>query len=389
MRGIVHLKDLTRGSDGELPDLLSRLGYPIGPLQVHCAYPPPELGVLGEARESAWLEECESLQSLTPETLKDWIVPGDRWDPEVVSQPPSRLPENPGDWWCLEIPSYQESYSLAPGLSELELLYKGRRYDLRSGLELGHGPEEKRPFASFPELCLAMDGGRCRYHWVWLTPEGPCELAANAHDWPVGHAKKLYGYRNNEPVRGEISWDGQVCLSIYEVDALLSPAPFPWHEVVPGVVALIWPPVNSLHSVFYLLHPDYDEEEEEDVRDGPPALVLGPDTRQRYALALDRPVMRRWSGGYARMDSGFEEYGVFDSFHSLVRTGSGRLLGGNAQRLVIWDKGQLLAEDFRGGGRSLFGFEAGSIEWALPVYGGWNLLLLRRPEDEPVQLRLI
>lgn len=377
MRGIVNIRDLRRGDSGSLAGELAAIGYPVGPVFTYCAYPPPELAVLGGDDEewrrlTPWLGESERLVRI--DTLLEWIVPGDAWRPERVPQPAARQPVASGEWWCLDD---LEAGALATGLERLQLLYKDRRFDLRSGAESAFVAKGKRYFGYFPQRALAMDGWRCRYNWMWLGLEGPSDLACNAHDWPVGHAKKLYGYRDNEPVRGEISWDGQVCLSVYEVDALLSTAPFPWHEVAPGVVALIWPPIETIHSVFYLLNADYDEDEEEDVRDGPPALVLGPSQRMRYALALDRPVARRWSGGFCRLDSGFEEYGIFDSSHSLVRTGKGRLLGGNAGRLVIWDKGQLLAETFQGGPRSLFAYEAGEIEWALPVNAGWNLVILR------------
>ena len=394
MRGIIHLGDLRKGHQSELVSELDLIGYSVGPVLTRSACPPPELAVLGGddqdwERLAPWLGECERLVRLDshPRSLLEWIVPEEVWRPERVPEPAGRSPAAPGEWWCLE--QLDLLRSLGAGLQGLHLLYKGQEYDLRSGAKESKIHDAKRHFGHFPEHKLAMDGWRCRYNWMWLGPDGPCDLASNAHSWPVGHAKKLYGYRDNDPVRGELSWDGQVCLSVYEVDALLSTAPFPWHEIIPGVVALVWPPIDSLHSVFYLLNPDYDQDEEEDVRDGPPALVLGPSPAQRYALALDRPVIRRWVGGHDRIDSGFEEYGVFDSAHSLVRTGKGRLLGGNAQRLVIWENGALLAEDFRGGKRSLFAFEAGEIEWALPVNGGWNLLLLRNQEEGPLCLRLV
>ena len=377
MRGILHIQDLRSGCAGLLAEALASVGHSLGPVVAHSPYPPPELGVLGADEEdwrrlAGWLGESERLERL--DSLLEWIVPGESWRPERVPPAGARQAWPAGEWWGKD---HLDVGKVACGLQGRHLHWNGQRYDLGSGAESRLLAEEKRYFGYFPERNLAMDGWRCRFNWMWLTPEGPCDLAANAHDWPAGHAKKLYGYRDNEPVRGEISWDGQVCLSVYEVDAVLSTAPFPWHEVAPGVVALSWPPVDSIHSVFYLLNPDYDLEEEEDVRDGPPALVLGPSPELRYALALDRPVVRRWPGGLLRLDSNLEEYAIFDSGHARVRTGSGRLLGGNAERLVIWEKGQLLAEDFRGGARSLFGYEGNEIEWALPVNGGWNLVLLR------------
>ncbi|MBX3170420.1 MAG: hypothetical protein KF760_23645 [Candidatus Eremiobacteraeota bacterium] len=391
MRGIVHLGDLQRGYDPSLESLLEKLGFPLGPVVTHCPHPPPELAVLGGQMSelSLWLSECEVILQLEGDQLHNWVTADERWRPELPEQPADRVPLEAGIWWPLDFPRYLEPCALAPGLQGSEVIWKGWRYDLRSGAKLAQIEESKRYFGFFPELGLAMDGGRCRFRWVWLTAGGACDLAANTHDWPVGHAKKLYGYRDNDPVRGEISWDHELYLSVYEVDVVISSVPFPWHEIVAGVVALIWPPKEPIHSVFYRLNPDFPEDEEEDARDGPPALVLGPGSGLCYALALDQPVMRRWVGGHERVDSGLPEYAIFDRQHRRVRTGRGRLLGGNARRLVVWLEGKLYAEDFLSGERQLFGYEGSEIAWALPVNAGWNLVLLRRDENGPVCVRLI
>lgn len=394
MRGIIHLGDLHKRPpwlQHELFDTLEMLGLPPGPDSIYSPYPPPELIVLGGTEEDwqrlqPWLSECESLtRPATLEELVPLLVGGEHWRPETFRFAEPTAPETGGDWWALDCRGYPEASPVAAGIRGLELSWEGRGYRLRDGADCSAQAEDGY-FARFPDRNLAVNGWRCRFEWIWMGHQRNCAVAENAHDWPIGHAKKLYGYLDNDPVRAELSRDGQLCLSVYEVDALLSPAPFPWRQVLPGLVALIWPPQDPIHSVFYLLNPDF--EDEEDRRNGPPALVLGPDSQHRYALALDRPVARRGVDGEHLLGAGISEFGIFDAHHQLLRTRPGQLLGGHASRLVVWQEGKLWAEDFLSGERQLFGYEKGQVEWAFPVLGGSNLLLLRRDETH-LFLRLI
>ncbi|MFN8607000.1 MAG: hypothetical protein U0931_05685 [Vulcanimicrobiota bacterium] len=395
MRGIIHLGDLHKRApwkQHELLDLLELCGFRPGPEQVFSAYPPPELVVMGGLPEDweqlqPWLAESECL--LRPDGLEQLLpllVQGEPWRPEMPPCQPLPPTQPGGDWWALDCPAYLEPCQLAAGIRGLEVAWEGRLYQLRDG-QSRPALQQAAGFAEFPERSLAMRGGRCRFDWWWLGPRQSCAVARNAHQWPSGHAKKLYGHRDNEPVRGEISRDGEVCLSVYEVDALLSPAPFPWRQLLPGLVALVWPPEDPVHSVFYQKNGDFDDDEDE--RDGPPVLVLGPDRQQRYALALHAPLVRRGTdGGYDCLGGEGQEYAIFDQSHRRLCTRPGRLLGGHSQRLVVWEAGRLLAEDFSTGQRGLFGYESGPIEWSSPVQGGSNLVMMRR-RDSHIQVRLI
>src|SRR5690606_2117203 len=69
----------------------------------------------------------------------------------------------------------------------------------------------------------AWAGLRCRFDWYVLTAAGPAYWTPSSHGWPDGHAKKLYGVENNEPLWVHLAPDASACLSVYEHDALLTP----------------------------------------------------------------------------------------------------------------------------------------------------------------------
>lgn len=446
MLGLVDLRDLAWGTrwQQKLPQLLEALGWTPQGAPHRSLLPPERLAVvldrnwLFRTQEwGAWLKQSRTevviLDERQPQEASEFdqqTLEADFPQARVViwkegdslaevarlltSFGTSQRPLGPqslrslpvetqtGGWW--EMPQkrfYSTPYQLRVSLGD----YQGRTalasptqsqwLDLQSGRPLG--PLEKDPTLgqdrNYPlEVCaergLAASGGRCRFQWRYQGPFGNSLLAANAHDWPLGHAKKLYGHRDNEPVALDLSLDAVLYASSYDVDVVLSDAlPFAWQPCGHGVVALLWPPLRLDQRVFF--HPLYhwtEEPDSEDFRDGAPALALGPSGAFRYALALDREVWSLDSEGHRRVDRGQFEWAVYDRNHQVVEYRGGRLLGGDAYRLAVYQDERVTLCDWKG--RPLGPpLESGPVTGAVTRKG--TILLYRDIEEGRVEVRVV
>lgn len=314
----------------------------------------------------------------------------------------------------------------------LELLRVGR------ASPLGSVPEHGLPFAIDVDAGLAAAGWRCTFDWLAVAashdgkdPDTDAELDVSilcgcAHDWPVGHAKKLYGYDDNHPRHLFIAPDRGAYVSTFERDAIVSGAvPFRWRALSGSSdahCALDWPPPDSLRKLFFVADleagaahsglpaPAPDDAAaraevalQEDARHHAPIVVVGPSDDHRYALALDEEV---WSievhdGADEAVVVGgpHEGFAVYDATHRAVRRGRGRLLGGDHDALLVLDTDDthddgarsLWREEFVSGARAPLGREDVDVAEAVAIAGRFVLVARRNEDDDraPVRVRLV
>lgn len=270
------------------------------------------------------------------------------------------------------------------------------------------------PFGVEVDAHLAAAGWRCTFDWYRIARRSGAdgwemhELCGCAHDWPVGHAKKLYGHDDNHPRHVAIAPDGGAYVSTFEHDAIVAGAlPFRWRRASLGssgrdVALLDWPPEDSLRKLFFVA--DWtvvgggiseaarsEAAREEDARGHAPVVVVGPGDDTRYAIALDEEVWTLSRDDEASVVGGpHEGYAIFDASHRVVRRGRGRLLGGDHEALLVHLDGELWREDFITGDKTSFGPETSAIAEAHAIAGRFVLVA---PVDEgsttaPVRVRL-
>jgi hypothetical protein len=238
---------------------------------------------------------------------------------------------------------------------------------------------------------LAWSGGRCHFSWRVLSERGPALWTRSNHDWPCGHAKKLYGYEDNDPLYVQLSADGTTCLSVYEHDALITPGlPLRWREVAAAGdrgdrFVLAERMRGEPRALLFERSDDADVfpgdpyEAEEDARDRHAVVTLGPTAELRYAVGLEAPVYQLASGSVTRLNEvagGAGGWGVFDEQHRLTRRGRGRLLAGWDRWLVIEEQAQLRREDLLTGEREPLGGVDRPIRFAHAFVGSPNALLV-------------
>jgi hypothetical protein len=287
----------------------------------------------------------------------------------------------------------------------------GRRVLGRGATGLEYGPfdgsrrliESPReiPILVDPMLGLGAVGTRCWFSWVRVTADDASVIAAAMHDWPCGHEKQLYGYLDNDPVRIEVSDDGDAFLSIYDVDAIVGSLTVPrWRPAGPALVP-DWPPRDPTRVLFTC--PDWRWAAgkegtlaglQGDCRADAPVLALGPDRAHRYTLGLEREVWRIRGDEGERLGGPNDGYAVFDADHREVRRGTGRLLCGSGPWLWLEADGHVWREQVRSGVREYRApLEGPQINAALPVPASGHAVLVRVlptpgktvPPEEPVR----
>ncbi|MEZ4238756.1 MAG: hypothetical protein R3F59_21910 [Myxococcota bacterium] len=250
-----------------------------------------------------------------------------------------------------------------------------------------------RPVGVDPVHPLATAGWRCTFDWLFVGEGGAAWLAVSAHDWPCGHAKKLWGFEDNHPVAVAVAPDASAYVATFGHDALVSAdVPLRW-RVVGDLAVADWPPPSGSDPLRALLFCTDDsgwpgdplDPQDDDHRAFAPAVVLGPDDACRYAVALDAPTYRIRGEHSERID-GEGGYGVYDRDHALVRRGEGRLLGGWFQHATVAHRGRLWREDLATGERRDLGAEARPVAWAAAVPGTRNVVLAA---EDPPALRLV
>lgn len=263
----------------------------------------------------------------------------------------------------------------------------------QNGLEYGPFDGVRRPVRALREVPILIDpvlglgavGTRCWFSWVRVTDDESSVLAAAMHDWPCGHEKKLYGYLDNDPVRIEVSDDGDAFLSVYDVDAIVGMHTAPrWRPAGPALVPE-WPPRDP--SRVLLTCPDWRwagdkqgtlEGLNQDCRGDAPVVALGPDRAHRYTLGLEREVWAIRGDEGCRLGGPDEGYAVYDVDHKEVRRGKGRLLCGSGPWLWVEADGHVWREQVISGAREYrVPVEGSKIDAGLPVPGSGHAVLVR------------
>lgn len=240
---------------------------------------------------------------------------------------------------------------------------------------------------------VGVRGYRCTFTWCYVTDRAAARLCTSSHDWPCGHAKKLWGFKDNAPQVVSIAPDAGAYVSTFEHDALISSAvPLRWHLAEPldatgpqqpRLAVAIWPPGDDpLRALFFCtgdvpcppgdpLDPDQD-----DLRASAPVVVLGPDPACRYAVDLSLPTYRIRGSSVTRIDDDTGGYVIYDEAHRPIRRGSGRLLGGWFQLVTLEQDGQLWREDLATGHRRALGPTEPDLAWVAAIPGAANVALI-------------
>lgn len=204
-------------------------------------------------------------------------------------------------------------------------------------------------------------------YWSYVGQREIGFLSATDHEFPCGPAKKLWGYKDNDPVAVALTPDAAAFAQTFEHDVLFATnAPIPWHRAGDVDVAVFAP--DPARALFYAESEDdrggqgSDDLFDEDNRDRAPAFVLGPSASVRYAVDLRHRVVRITGPHEAPVATVLggpgEGYAVYDAGHALVRRGTGLLLGGWYRHATIEDDGALWREDLATGRRTLLGYAA-------------------------------
>lgn len=250
----------------------------------------------------------------------------------------------------------------------------------------GHG----RPIGIDAGGRVAWGGGRAWFHWRVITPAGAVYWTPSSHDWPAGHAKKLYGYEDNEPIAVQLARDARACVSTYAHDTLVTPGlPLVWRDT--GVLAVAERARGEPRALLFT-RTDGDEAfpadpwvADEDARERWAPVVLGPSEAARYAVGLEGPTYRLAGERVERL--GVRGWVLCDAGHRVVRRGEARLLGGWDRWVVLEEaEGVLVREDLESGAREVLGEAERAIAAAVPLVGTPNVVLLSLDEGCAVRV---
>ncbi|GAB5543597.1 MAG: hypothetical protein SangKO_033570 [Sandaracinaceae bacterium] len=238
-----------------------------------------------------------------------------------------------------------------------------------------------RPIGIDPSQRLAWAGDRCFFHWYALTEWGPACWTPSSHGWPDGHAKKLLGYKSNEPLWVQVAPDASACLSVYEHDALLTPGlPLRWRDV--GPFALAERAAGEPRALFFQRSDSEDafpgdpERGDEDARDRLATVALGPSDALRYVVGLEAPTWRLRGERGERLGGAEPGYLAFDAAHRVVRRGAGRLLAGWDRWIVVQRGERLVREELTSGAVEDLGPAGRAVTAAVALAGSPNVVLL-------------
>lgn len=249
------------------------------------------------------------------------------------------------------------------------------------------------PIGIDPSAKLAWSGGRCYFHFRVLTNDGPVYWTPSSHDWPCGHGKKLYGYKDNDPLYVSLSADASVCLSVYEHDTLLTPGlPLRWRDV--GGLALA-ERVRGEPRALLFWRADGDDgfpgnpyEADEDARDGFVVATIGPSRDARYTVSLEKPTYRLAGDRVVRLGGPDEGWIVCNDRHEIVYRSPGRLLGGWGSWVVVEIDGTVYRQNIETGERDLITAVDRPITAAVSIAGSANVVLVNVDEGR-IAIRLV
>lgn len=185
-----------------------------------------------------------------------------------------------------------------------------------------------------------------------------CFLSALDHDWPIGPAKKLWGFSNNDPVAIHVTPDADAAALQFTHDVtIIHNVPIGWHRAGAHDVAMCVR--DPRRAVLFANDSDWIagfEPDTEDAREFPPVLVLAPGG---YAVDLRHQTYRLGPGHTPIAIGGPDEgYAVFDHDHRCLRRANGRLLGGWYRYATVEDNAALWREDLATGVRTHLGSAA-------------------------------
>ena len=249
-----------------------------------------------------------------------------------------------------------------------------------------------RPLGVDPAVRALWGGRSCVFHWRVMTTDGAAFWASSSHDFPGGHGKKLYLYKDNEPLWVHLAPDASACLSVYEHDVLLAPGlPVRWHDV--NGVALLRR-AQEPRAVFFQRadggegYPAEPAFGEEDARDRRATVTLGPSAALRYVVGFDEATWRFVGEDGVRIGGPGEGWAAYSEGHDLVRRGEGRLLAGWHRWIVTREGDTLWRTDLESGARTALGGVDRPITEAVAVVGTPNVVLLQ-VEGRSARLRLV
>ena len=277
------------------------------------------------------------------------------------------------------------------------VLPDGRRIERSGTREQRHVWQlGEQPFTAYGEVVLGFDanhpvgwtGHRMFPYWLYLGRTGVGYLSATDHDYPCGPSKKLYGYADNDPVRVELAADLSGIAFTFEHDVLLTNAlPIAWRSA--GEIDVADFPQDLERTVLFVHDvesPFTSDLLEEDARDRPPVVVLGPSTAARYAVDLSGPTYRIAgttpnAGRVVNVGGPESAFAVFDDRHQCTRKASGRLLGGAAGHALVLEGGSYFREDLGSGERTWVGTAQDTAVCAVPVPGTRNVVLVTQRDE--------
>mgnify|MGYP000682782904 CR=1 FL=1 len=249
------------------------------------------------------------------------------------------------------------------------------------------------PIGIDPSGKMAWVGGRCMFHFRALDDQSAAFFTPSSHDWPCGHGKKLYGYKDNEPLFVVVAANASACMSTYEHDTLLTPQlPLVWRDL--GGFALAERTRGEPRALLFCRSDDDDVfpgdpfAADEDARDAFVVATLGPSATLRYTISLEMPTYRLAQDHVERLGGPENAWLVCNDRHEIVRRSFGRLLGGWGPWVVVEDAGQLVRENLTSGQRELLGPAERPVHAAVPLAGTPNVVLVNF-EGHQVRLRLV
>lgn len=268
----------------------------------------------------------------------------------------------------------------------------GRRIVRQRGKEARHRwLLGEQAFTAYGDVVVGFDanhpigwsGYRMFQYWIYLGKTGPGYLSCTDHDYPCGPSKKLYGYADNDPVRAELGSDATCVAFTFEHDVLVTSAlPIRWRSA--GAIDVADFPRDLERTVLFVHDPESPfttDLLDENARDRPPVVVLGPSASARYAVDLGAHTYRiagtTSNDGRVVSVGGPEPcFAVFDVHHELTRKASGQLVGGASGHALVLDGGSYFREDLGSGQRNMLGSAEGAPVCAVPVPGTCNVVLI-------------
>jgi len=252
------------------------------------------------------------------------------------------------------------------------------------------------PLGFDPRWPIGWTGQRLMFFWQFARDGRMGMIAPAAHDWPCGHAKKLFGNEDNDPRWVHLASRADAYLSVFDHDVIVASAVPMYWEDRGGAAVAVWPPPDPLRALIFTS----DEEQrmvwdanpgEENSRGDVPAVVLGESDEVRYAVSLEKETYRMRGKEVEQLSPGGGGFAVYDAGHRVVRMAAGRLLGGWGGIATVEHEGQLFREDLSSGARRPLGPSDRPFTHVLPIAGTENVLLVQEapllPIDSPAQTR--